>query len=292
MNALILGATGWIGQNIITARPNWNWTQLNSNNCDLLITDHVDQIIGEYDVIINAAGYYGGIVFNSQVGSEILYRNLIMTANIWRMVERLSPKKFINIGSACIYPRNAIDTISETQLGDRNYHPSVKFSAMAKHVQLDLINELSVPWEYLVVSNAYGPGEHLTHEKSHFVGSFIKKLLNPSKSVKMLGTGVAVRDFIYITDVAEIICRYAELSESTCSVSNISSGTGTSIRDLAEMLIKISKLEIQMDWGDTKDDGVLYKVLNNQKMINDLKYYPSIDLFEGLNQTWNWAKNI
>ena len=100
----------------------------------------------------------------------------------------------------------------------------------------------------------------------------------------MLGTGEGVRDFIYITDIAEAICRYAELELATCSTSNISTGNGVSVKTITDMLIDISGKEIRAVWGDPKDNGTLYKVLSNNKMISDIGYTPKIDLRKGLEQ--------
>ena len=291
MNILILGGTGYIGSNLVAQRPNWKWTALDSTQCNLLDKNNVENICGNYDVVINAAGFYGGIVFNQQHQKEILYKNLEMTTNIWRLVHRLAPKKFINIGSACLYPKTATHQIFETQIGDRDYHPSIKYSATVKHLQLDLLKNYELEWEYLILSNVYGPGEHLSFEKSHFVGSLIKKLQDNKESVIMLGTGSAIRDFIYINDVAEAICRYVELPKSTCSATNISTGNGTSIFEMTQTLTNIVNPNIKINWGDKKDNGVAYKVLNNNKMLKDIRFQPTTSIKQGLTQTWNFFKN-
>lgn len=291
MNILLLGGTGYIGSNLVAQRPDWNWTVLDSNQCNLLDKNNVENICGNYDVVINAAGFYGGIVFNQQYQKEILFRNLEMTTNIWRLVYRLTPKKFINIGSACLYPKTATHQIFESQIGDRDYHPSIKYSAAIKHLQLDLLKNYELEWEYLILSNVYGPGEHLSFEKSHFVGSLIKKLQDNKESVTMLGTGSAIRDFIYIKDAAEAICRYVELPKSTCSATNISTGHATSIFEMTQTLTNIVNPNITINWSDKKDNGVAYKVLNNNKMLKDIGFQPTTSIKQGLTQTWNFFKN-
>jgi GDP-L-fucose synthase len=292
MKILILGGTGFIGSKIVARRPTWQWTIHGREAGDLLNQNSLSNINDYYDVVINAAGFYGGIVFNQIYQQKILQTNLEMTANIWQLLNRLQPKKFINIGSACIYPKTVTDQIFETQIGDRNYHPSIKFSAVAKHIQLDLLQHSNLNWEYLILSNVYGPGEHLNFEKSHFVGSIIKKLKDNENYVKMLGTGVAVRDFIYIDDVTEAVCRYAELPQATCAPTNIGTGVGTSIASITQQLTQIVNSKIEIDWGSAHDDGVRYKVLNNAKMVRDINYQPMVQLKEGLKQTWEYFKNV
>jgi GDP-L-fucose synthase len=291
MKCLLLGGTGFIGQNIIKARPNWSWDIISSKDYDLTKENFVNEITKKYDIIINSAGFYGGIVFNSLYKHEILYKNMNMFMNISKLVNKLKPKKFINIGSACIYPIISKTKLKENLIAAGNYHPSVYFSAMSKMWSLELTKTLDINWEYLIISNAYGPGEHTSIKKSHFVGSLINKIKKNNNSLSMLGTGVAVRDFIYIDDVAEAICRYCEIKDSTNSPTNIGTGIGVPIKEITDLLIKISNKKILLSWGDSKDDGVPYKILDNSKMKKDINFIPYTNLSDGLSKTWNWFKN-
>ena len=292
MKALILGGTGFIGSNIVRQRPDWSWTIINSNNCDLLNARSVAAISGDYDVVVDSAGFFGGLVFNQQYGRELLYRNITMSANICRLVDRIQPKKFVAISSACIYPQTATDLITESMIGSRDYHPSVKYSGMSKTWLLDTMETMDTPWEYLVISNAYGPGEPLTYEKSHFVGSLFNKIRRETDTIPMLGTGIAVRDFIYITDVAEAICRYCELETATQKPTNISTGQGTSIRDITKIITNLVNPALKLNWGSEMDNGVLHKILDNSKMYTDINFQPEVDLPNGLAKTWDWIKTL
>jgi nucleoside-diphosphate-sugar epimerase len=118
----------------------------------------------------------------------------------------------------------------------------------------------------------------LSFERSHFVGSLANKIKNSTGTIDMFGDGSGIRDFIYVNDAAESICRYCELGKATNSVSNISTGQGTKIGDLTEQLVNISRRNLKIKWGDPKDTGILYKVLNNSKMLQDINYQPTTTL--------------
>jgi nucleoside-diphosphate-sugar epimerase len=105
----------------------------------------------------------------------------------------------------------------------------------------------------------------------------------------MIGTGAGIRDYIYIEDVAEAICRYTELENITNSCTNISSGKETSVKDIVKILSNFYKEKnLRIVWGDAKDDGVLYKVLDNTKMQKEINFIPKTQLEEGLEKTWRW----
>ena len=289
MKCLLLGNTGFIGSHILQSRPDWNWTLINRNVCDLTDDAQVDNITGEYDVIINSSGWYGGIVFNQLYQEKILYYNTKIHMNVFKIINRLKPKKFINIGSACIYPSKEV--LYEDDLQRNIYHSSVLYSALSKMWMLDMMKTLDISWEYLILGNIYGPKEHTSLEQGHFVGSVIDKIKNTDNKLNMLGTGTGIRDFLYVKDAVESIARYAELKNATNSHTNISSGKGYVIKDITEKLINISNKKLSIQWGDNKDNGVNKKILSNEKMIKDIGNTVSVDIDTGLEETWNWFKD-
>ena len=286
MKALLLGATGWIGKNIMSQRPNWQWTGVSTKDCNLENFKETNNIEGKYDIVIHTAVFYGGLPFNRKHGIEILFKNTVMNVNVCRLVKKIQPRKFIMIGSACLYPPLDNKLLDESMIGGKVFHPSVEYSGLAKLHIYELARSRGVGFEFLVVSNAYGPGEHLSPEKSHIVGSLIGKIKKATNRLEMMGTGAGVRDYIYITDVAEAVCKYAELDHATNSCSNISNSKESTAKQILSTLIKCSGKDLEIVWGDPKDDGVSYKVLDNKKMRNDIGYEPAVRLDQGLQQTW------
>lgn len=291
MKVLLLGGNGFIGSILRKQRPEWTWHSISRQQCDLTNSAQTSDISGNFDIVINAAGFYGGLVFNNQHQHEILYTNSAISMNVCRLVQAVQPCKFINIGSACVYPGTANGIMKEDLIGTGPYHPSVKYSAMSKAWMLEAMETLDLPWEYLILSNVYGPGEHIDADRSHFVGSMLNKIKQANQTIHMMGTGEGVRDFIYTQDAAEAICRYAELDKATNKPTNISTGQAASISYMTKMLVDISQKNIEISWGDAKDNGVLHKVLDNSKMLADTGYVPATTLVNGLTETWKWFNN-
>jgi GDP-L-fucose synthase len=287
MNCLLLGGTGFVGQQIQKQRPTWNWTSVGKDYADLTQHSSIDKLVDSYDVVINCAGMYGGLPFNQQYKDKIFDINVKINNNVCKLVSKINPKKFVHIGSACIYPANK-SVLHENDITGADYHPSVSTSAKSKYHMLKKMEQLNVPWEYLILSNVYGPEEHLSFEKSHFIGALANKIFKADNNIEMLGTGVAVRDFLYTADMAEAVCRYCEKEQATQRPTNISTGYGHSIKQVLEKLLTISGKNINVTWGDKKDNGTLHKVLDNAKMLADINYVPEHSLELGLEKLWKW----
>lgn len=291
MKALLLGSSGWIGKHVISQRPDWQWTCVDSKTCDLEQAHQVDKIDGDFDVIIHTAGFFGGLPFNLKHGKDILFKNMRMNTNVCSLVARCKPKKFIIVSSACVYPPQGNKLLTENMIGPTDFHPSVKHSALAKLNLLQMAKNLDCDFEYLIVSNGYGPGEHTSAEKSHIIGSLIKKIMHSDSTLEMMGTGIGVRDYIYIDDIAEAICRYCELENTTNSCTNISTSHAITVKEIVQKLLDCSKKNLKLKWGDPKDDGVEHKILDNSKMQNDIDFNPSVDMDVGLRKTWIFFKD-
>lgn len=290
MKCLLLGGTGFIGKKIQAQRPDWTWVSVGSELCDLVSGRDLEKLYDDFDIIINSAGFYGGLIFNEKYQKEILFRNTAIINSVARLVDHVRPKKIVNIGSACVYPKSVSGKLYEYNITCEDYHPSIRFSAMTKGWLLQVTKNLEIPWEYLVLSNVYGPNEHLNLERSHFIGSLANKIKHSKGTLDMFGDGLGVRDFIYIDDTVEAICRYCELEQATCSVSNISTGSGVSVREITKRLIDISGRDLEVVWGNPEDNGILYKVLDNSKMLNDINYHPQTNIDQGLTKLWQWIQ--
>ena len=108
----------------------------------------------------------------------------------------------------------------------------------------------------------------------------------------MIGTGAGIRDFFYISDAQEAICRYIECSIKTKSPRNISSGQGTSIKTLINYIAKAIDFKFDISWdGDSMQDGVAYKVLDNSKMSKEIGTWNFVPIDNGIKNTVKYVKD-
>ncbi len=295
MKNLMIGGNGFLGKHIKD-----------------ILTDHqvfaptkkeIDWTVGNYnslqnyqpDIVIHLLAIYGGLPFclNNRIRMGI--ENLEINANVFRYLIQSKPKKIITIGSGCEYPGYLTGTLTEDQLGDGKLHTSVEHYGYTKLMQLKLCQsmheELGIGYEHLVLANMYGPGDIFDEHRSHVVGGIIYKFveaMNKNQPVQLLGTGVAVRDLIYVKDVAKMVEILVNRSSSTNTPLNASTGCGTSIKKLAELIAKKLDFKNEILWGNTSEDGSLVKFLSSEKTENTLGWKPSTSLESGIDETINW----
>lgn len=118
---------------------------------------------------------------------------------------------------------------------------------------------------YLIVrpSNPYGHGQNL-YGRQGLVAVAIGKILN-GQPVEVWGDGSAIRDYIYIDDLAEVFFQLIDSDVSNETV-NIGSGRGYSVNDVLAFLKIISKVDFKIKYENARPMDVSNVVLYTEKM--------------------------
>ena len=254
--------------------------------------------LGEFDIVIHLLAIYGGLPFCMNNRSRMAIDNLIINANVYEYLRKVKPNRIITIGSGCEYPGYKSDVLHEDDLGNGKLHKSVAHYGYSKLVQLEacqaLLEDFGIEYEHILLANMYGPGDVYDIERSHVVGALIRKFVDAhfeNKSVQLMGTGAAVRDLIYVKDVAELIYRLCKLEKSTNLPLNASTGIGTSIKELSDVISNVLNFKQEVKWGDSSEDGALLKILSTERIEKSLNWKPSTDLKKGIKETIEWYLN-
>lgn len=300
MKILIVGGNGFLGTHVKR--------MLTHHEVYAPTKDEVNWILGtgisrarsyKPDIVIHLLAIYGGLPFclNNRVRMGI--ENLEINANVFRLIASMKPKKVITIGSGCEYPGYRSGILKEDDLGDGKLHSSVDHYGYTKLMQLKICESLNqeygIGFEHIVLANMYGPGDIYDIDRSHVVGGIIYKFVQAIKNnqpVQLLGTGRAVRDLIYVKDVAEMIVRLTDLPESTNTPLNASTGVGTSIKRLVELIAVQLDFKNDILWGDESQDGALIKYLSSEKTESVLGWRPSTSIEDGIRETIEWYLNV
>jgi GDP-L-fucose synthase len=184
MKILLTGGSGLVGQNIIERIPSQiDLLKPSSKDLDLLDQSAVQSYlqIHKPEIIIHAAGIVGGIQANIAHPVKFLYENTEMGKNIIKAALDNGIKKFINLGSSCIYPRNATNPLVEENILQGELEPTNEGYALAKIFALrfcEYVNKEYPGMQYktLIPCNLYGRWDKFDPKHSHMIPAVIRKI--------------------------------------------------------------------------------------------------------------------
>ena len=297
---LITGASGFLGrhaQPILEARyGKENVVGVSSADYDLMDRKAADAMIETVnpDVVLHFAAYSGGIGANRAYPADFYYRNTILTANVFDAAARHSIGKLVYPMGGCSYPAMARSPIDESQLfqgypqeesaGYSTAKAMGVVAAKSYRTQFDLNATVIIP------GNMYGEYDNFSALDSHVVPAMIRRYyearLSGARQVTMWGSGKPQRDFVYAGDVAGCLPYFIETFDESGPV-NISAGTATPIKDLAEIIAEVTGYEGEISWDTSKPDGQMVKIFATGKM-KSLGLSCDTPLREGLTRTAAW----
>ncbi|MDA0345454.1 MAG: GDP-L-fucose synthase [Proteobacteria bacterium] len=241
------------------------------------------------DVIIDAAARVGGILANNTYPYEFLMDNMLIQNNLIKTAHELDIKKFIFLGSSCIYPKMAPQPIKEEYLLSGPLEETNQWYAIAKISAVKLIEALRKQYnrDYvsLMPTNLYGPGDNYDLETSHVLPAMIRKFheakLNDHSDVVLWGSGNPKREFLHVDDLAEAVVFSIEntLEES---LYNVGSGEEISIKELALLIQETVGHKGEIIWDNNKPDGTPRKLMDSSQ-INHLGWFSKTNLKVGIN---------
>ena len=314
-NIFIAGATGMVGSSIKRKLIEFGYG-LSQNNAkifspsrqelDLLNFKAVNIWMKENKpkVVILAAAKVGGIFANSSYPAEFILQNLKIQTNVIEASFLNGVKRFLFLGSSCIYPKYAEQPIEEESLLTKELESSNQWYAIAKIAGLKLCEALRLQNQFdaisLMPTNLYGPNDNYHPENSHVMPALIKKFLdaraNNNSEITCWGTGSVLREFLYVDDLAEaaIFClerwdpsaKNAPLDKFGNKLNHLNVGTGKdiSIKELATKIAKMTNYKGEIIWDNSKPDGTPRKLLNIDK-ISSLGWRAKTSLDEGIKKT-------
>jgi GDP-L-fucose synthase len=296
----VTGGAGFLGQHLVKRLENYGATVFVPRQKDYNLTtlDACLRCLLEHpcDVMFHAAAYYGGIGINVAEPAKLYFTNLVMGANLMEAARLAKVGKFVAIGTACSYPGYLEGHLKEEDLWAGPCHASVINYGLTKKmmaVQAQAYQrQYGLDSIHLILTNLYGPGDSYNPDRSHVVAALVRKFVEAemakAPSVEVWGTGKPVREFIYVEDCADAIVLATEQYDDGAMPLNIGTGIGTTIRELSEMVARLTGFRGEIVWDTTKADGVLRKVLDVSKMESVLNWKPPTSLEAGLARTIRW----
>ncbi|MEP6946563.1 MAG: GDP-L-fucose synthase [Acidobacteriota bacterium] len=246
------------------------------------------------EFVIDSAAKVGGIKANMTYPGEFLYENLQIQNNLIWSAKENGVKKFLFLGSSCIYPRDCPQPMKEEYFMLGRPEPTNEAYAYAKISGMKMceyiFDEFGMKFTSCMPTNVYGENDNFDPETSHVIPSLIFRMhqakLNDLPEVVIWGTGTSRREFMHVDDLAEaVVWLLANYDEK--QFLNVGTGEDISIRELAELIQKIVGYQGQLVFDATKPDGMPKKLLDVSK-LREAGWKHKIGFEDGLRRTYEW----
>lgn len=295
---LIAGQEGMVGSALYSMLKKNKYKIIECKRNDLDFTNQNNVNIwfskNKPDIVINAAGKVGGILDNNSFKEEYIYLNSMIGLNLVNASFKNNVKKFINLGSACIYPRLTKNPIKEEYILNSELEKTNEAYAIAKITVLKyceyIMSKYKKEYFSLQPANLYGDNDNYNLKSSHVIPALIRKFAHAKKrgkeTVEIWGSGLVKREFLHVDDLANAIF-FCIKKKIKYNIMNVGSGEEISIKKLALKIKKISKFNGKLKFNKKFPDGVKKRKLENSK-IKTTGWRPRVSLNDGLLKTYNY----
>lgn len=297
MKILMFGGSGFLGSRLVPMLRQAGHEVVAPRSSEFDLTRPPANLapLGSPDVVVHAAAIYGGMPFDMENQADIFTQNMKMNIHAFEVSAALKARRIVTVGSACSYPGNAPADLSETDLFTGALHPTVECHGFTKLAMIAgnraYFASRGLSGIHLLPANLYGPGDVYQERRAHVVAALIKKFTDAvaaRSDVHLLGDGTPIREFMYIDDLALAIQRACEREMKGVELINVGTGTGTTIRELAELLAELTGFTGRIHWADSTSNGAMRKVMRVDRMRTLLGVDAPVALREGLARTMEW----
>ena len=277
----------WKGYTNILSSPSKSWDLRNQMDVERFFR------VNEPEYVYLAAAKVGGIGANAYYPGHFIYDNLMIQTNVIHAARKFGVKKLLFLGSSCIYPKFAEQPITEDQLLGGHLEPSNDAYAIAKIAGIKMCQAYRKQYGFNAISlmptNLYGPNDNYDLDSSHVLPAMIRKFHEAKDKVTLWGDGSAMREFLYVDDLAEAAFKCMVDYDSE-DIINVGTGKDITIKNLAETIADVVGFKGEIVWDTSKPNGTPRKVLNVDK-IKSLGWKPKVSLREGIQKTYDLYKD-
>lgn len=298
MSILLAGFSGLAGSAIYErlTKNFGNVVGINTKVLDLTDRKLTFEFVNDLkpEIVIDAAALSGGIKYNDSQPVEFISKNLQIQTNLMDASHSANVRKFVFLGSSCIYPKHSPQPIKEEYLMTGILEDTNRAYAIAKISGLELISayrkQYGRQWISLMPTNLYGPYDNFNVETGHVLPALINRMVsaaqNGQKTLTLWGSGMAKREFLHAKDLAAAVELSIEKYDSDLHL-NVGTSKDLTIKELAEMIARLSGFSGDILWDSTKPDGTPRKILDSSR-LEALGWRAKIDLEAGIKDTIAW----
>ena len=303
---LVTGGAGFLGSFVVEKLQERGCKEIfvpRSKDYDLVEMEAVRRLYRDAkpDIVIHLAARVGGIGANRANPGKFFYDNLMMGVQMMEVGRQVGLEKFVAVGTVCAYPKFTPVPFKEEDLW--NGYPEETNAPYGLAKKMLLVQAQAYRQQYgfnaiyLLPVNLYGPGDNFDPETSHVIPALIRKFIEVKSlpqspnlqppTITVWGTGKPTREFLYVEDCAEAIVLATEKYNRPDPI-NIGAGFEISIKELAELIAKMTDFQGKIIWDSTKPDGQPRRMLDTTRAFEEFGFEARTPLEEGLRKTIDW----
>lgn len=296
----VTGGAGFLGKVVVRKLQERGAKDIfvpNFPEYNLVNLDDINRLLDDSkpDLIIHLAAQVGGIGANREHPAEFFYNNLMMGVQLMHRAWETGVGKFVAIGTICAYPKFTPIPFDEANLWDGYPEETNAPYGLAKKMLLVQAQSYRQQYDYnaifLLPVNLYGPGDNFNPASSHVIPALIRKCLEANEAgqdeIVVWGDGSPTREFLYVEDAAEGILLASERYNGDQPV-NLGSGNEISIKDLVELIAKLTGFNGKLVWDTSKPNGQPRRALSTKRAEEFFGFKAQMTFEEGLKRTIAW----
>lgn len=297
---VITGGSGFLGSFVVEKLRNHNPREIfvpRKAQYDLREKDQIKRLLSDAkpDLVIHLAATVGGIGANREHPAEFFYDNLMMGTQLFHECWQAGVEKLVIIGTVCAYPKFTPVPFKEADLWDGYPEETNAPYGLAKKMLLVQSEAYRQQYDYnsifLLPTNLYGPRDNFDPKSSHAIPALIRKCVEAKREgktyIEAWGDGSPTREFLYVEDAAEGILLAAERYNRSEPI-NLGSSYEISIRDLTELIAKLTGFGGEIRWDTSKPNGQPRRKLNVSKARDAIGFEARTTFEDGLKRTIDW----
>jgi GDP-L-fucose synthase len=298
----VAGHRGMVGSAIVRKLEKEGFTNIivrTSSELDLRDQAAVNAFFEEQklEFVFMSAAKVGGIVANNTYRADFIYDNIMIEANVIKASHQYGVTKMLFLGSSCIYPKLAPQPLKEEYLLEGYLEQTNEPYAIAKIAGIKMAEAFRDQYGCNFISamptNLYGPNDNYDLQNSHVLPALLRKFHSAVKEgrseVEIWGTGSPKREFLHVDDLADASFYLMQNYDGRGFV-NVGSGTGVSIKELAQLVAKVTGFKGELVFNTSKPDGTPRKLMDVGR-LHRLGWKHSIELEEGVRAVYDEMKD-
>ena len=300
----VLGATGFAGKAVCEELEKGSYYVGRfsySRGCDLLNIGQARRKIKDFapEFIVNCAARVGSLRYVSEYAGDVIYENMLMALNLYRIVQKMAETVIINPIANCAYP-GELAVLEEEKFWNGEIHPSVMPYGATRRLMVSAArayyNQYGVRSINLVTPNMYGPGDSVDPWRTHALNALVIKLVRAVKEgkeqIEVWGSGKPVREWLYVKDFARLVRMAIEKGDAPVELVNLAQYRGYTVMEISEMIAEMCDYRGVIFYNHDKPDGAASKIMYDREFRKRFAGFEFTPIREGIGATIEYYRGM